>query len=289
MAEPQAHGIDADTAFLVDFNVADVPACAGLEAGPAAAAALLGLDLAAYEAHTAAAQAAVEARARELLEDPALANAIDAFPVEPGATLLFVGDSITAYRHSYTRLLAALLAQRRADDAIRVVNGGRSGFTTSHGLELTYVQFLGLAPDVVSVALGGNDCKRFGAEAGDRGLRLVPPEQYRRNLAGIVDAFRNHVGARVIVAGPTPVVSAAADANPDFAAQRVHWENDDLRECSSIAAEVAAERGLPFVDHMAALGPAPDASLYLADGLHPNPDGHTVMLRAMLAAVGRDA
>ena len=288
MAEPALPGIDVDAALLIDFNIADVPACVGLEAGPSAAAALFGLGLDAYEAYTAAVQAEVEVHARQLLEDAALAAAVDAFPIRPGGTLLFVGDSITAYRRSYTRLLAALLAERRRDDRIRVVNGGRSGFTTSHGLELTYVQFLGLAPDMVSVGLGGNDCKRFGAAAGDRGQRLVAPDDYRRNLSGIVSAFLRYTAARVVVAGPTAVVSKVADANPDFAAQRVHWENEDLRECSSIAAEVAAQHGLTFVDHMAAVGPDPEARLYLADGLHPNPACHALMLRAMLGALGRE-
>jgi lysophospholipase L1-like esterase len=201
--------------------------------------------------------------------------------------LLFVGDSITTYRRSFARLLASLLAQRRPADGIRVVNGGRSGFTTSHGIELTYVQFLGLAPDVVLVALGGNDCKRFGATDGDPGQRLVPPDAYRRNLAGIVSAFLRYTSARVLVAGPTPVVAPVVDANPDFAAQRVRWDNADLRECSAIAAEVAAEHGLIFIDQVAALGQEPDPGLYLPDGLHPNALGHERMLRALLEALTR--
>jgi lysophospholipase L1-like esterase len=287
MIDPTVPGIDADVALLIDFNIADVPACVGLEAGPAAASALFGLDVGAYQAYTASVQAEVDAHARLLLDDPALAAAVDAFPIRPGGTLLFVGDSITAYRRSYARLLAALLAQRRPGDDIRIVNGARSGFTTSHALELTYVQFLGLAPDVVSVGLGGNDCKRFGATAGDQGRRLIPPDVYRRNLSGIVDAFLQYTGARVLVAGPTPVASTVADANPDFAAQRVRWDNAELRECTELAAEVAAEHGLTFVDHMAALGPEPDPHLYLADGLHPNAKGHVLMLRALLDAVAR--
>ena len=285
----QLQGIDAERTFLIDFNLADVPACIGLEAGPEAAAALFGLDLGAYQGYVDAVQAEVDERARELLAEPAIAAAVDALPIPAGGTLLFVGDSITTYRRSFARLLAALLAERRPSDGIRVVNGGRSGFTTSHGIELTYVQFLGLAPDVVLVALGGNDCKRFGATDGDPGQRLVPPDAYRRNLSGIVGAFLRYTSARVFVAGPTPVVSAVADANPDFAAQRVHWEDADLRECSEIAAEVAARHGLTFVDHMAALGPEPDASLYLADGLHPNAEGHDLMLRALLDTVAHSA
>ncbi len=288
MSEPALQGIDATVAFLVDFNIADVPACVGLEAGPGAAAALFGLGLDVYEAYTAEVQAEVEARARRLLDDAVPAAAIDAFPIRPGGTLLFVGDSITAYRRSYPRLLAAMLAERRPSDGIRVVNGGRSGFTTQHGLELTYVQFLGLAPDVVAVGIGGNDCKRFGATAGDPGRRLVQPDEYRRNLSGIVDAFLRYTAARVVVAGPAPVASRVADANPDFAAQRVHWENADLRECSGIAAEVSAQHGLTFVDHMTALGPELEPRLYLADGLHPGPEGHVLMLREMLDAIGRE-
>ena len=287
MNGPAVPGVNPEAAILIDFNLADVPACIGLEAGPAASAALFGLDVGAYQAYVDAVLAEVDTRARDLLEDPAVTAAVDAFPIQPGGTLLFVGDSITTYRRSFARLLAALLAQRRPADGIRVTNGGRSGFTTSHAIELTFVQFLGLAPDVVLVGLGGNDCKRFGATDADRGQRLVPPDAYRRNLAGIVGAFLRYTSARVLVAGPTPVVSAVVDANPDFAAQRVRWENADLRECSAIAAEVAAEHGLDFIDQMAALGPEPDPRLYLPDGLHPNTEGHILMLRALLEAVAR--
>ncbi len=285
MIEPTVPGIDADVAFLIDFNVADVPACLGLEAGPAAASALFDLDLGAYLAYTDSVQAEVEAYARLLLDDPALSSAVDAFPIQPGGTLLFVGDSITAYRRSYTRLLAALLAQRRPGDDIRVVNGGRSGFTTSHALELTYVQFLGLAPDVVSVGLGGNDCKRFGATAGDHGQRLIPSDGYRRNLSGIVGEFLQYTGARVLIAGPTPVASTVADANPDFAAQRVHWENADLRECTEIAAEVAAEHGRSLSTTWQPSVPSPTRTCTLPTGCTRMPRAMCSMLRALLDAL----
>lgn len=277
--------VDSAAAFLIDFNLADVPAAVGLEATPAAAAAMYGVTLEQFSSYTGAVAAEVEAEARRLLEDATLAAAVDAFPVASGARLLFVGDSITIYRRSYARLLETMLKLRRPADQIAVVNGGRSGFTSSHGIELTYVEFLGVDPDLVTVSFGGNDCKRFGGDDRGRGQLLVDPGAYRENLAGIVDAFRQYTAARVVVLGPTPVITDLTAANPDFRAGRVHWEMADLLACNDIAREIAGDRGLTFVDQVQALGRAPSPDLYLADGLHPGPAGHEVMLRALLRGV----
>lgn len=279
------NAVDSAAAFLIDFNVADVPAAVGLEATPAAAAAMYGVTPEQFAAYAGAVAAAVEAEARRLLDDPALGAAVEAFPVAPGGRLLFIGDSITTYRRSYARLLEAMLQARRPADRITVVNGGRSGFTSSHGIELTYVKFLGLDPNLVTVGFGGNDCKRFGEDDQGRGRLIVDPRAYRENLAGIVDAFRRHTSARVVVVGPTPVIPARIAANPDFAASRVRWDMADLLACNDTARKVADERGLAFVDQVQALGEAPDPRLYLADGLHPGPAGHVIMLRALLRAV----
>ena len=53
---------------------------------------------------------------------------------------MMVGDSITTYRYGYARLFATLLTLVRPDDTIQILNVAQSGFTSIHGLELTYTQ-----------------------------------------------------------------------------------------------------------------------------------------------------
>jgi acyl-CoA thioesterase I len=70
----------------------------------------------------------------------------------------------------------------------RVVNSGVSGDTSSQGLN-RIESIVALRPAIVIVELGAND-----------GLRGLPPEATRKNLAAIINRLQS-AGARVILAG----------------------------------------------------------------------------------------
>lgn len=126
-----------------------------------------------------------------------------AAPREP-ARVLFLGDSLTSGFGLPSRELAfpALLARALAGQGlpIEAVNAGVPGDTVADGLR-RLPALLQPPPDVVVVALGGNDA-----------LRDLPVQAARRDLLAIVRQCRA-AGARVLLAGvELPAFVGAATA-----------------------------------------------------------------------------
>lgn len=173
MTDPQ---ISPEAEFMIDFNVFQVPAIVGMDIPAAAAAQMVGTSEARYLAYAADVETEVNRTAESILADPELALGIDRLGVDRGGTLMAIGDSITAYQYGYARLLAAMIARRRPDDAIEVRNVAQSGYTSSDCLENTFTQFLAHTPDAVLIKLGVNDCKLFGSPDAKN---LVSIDEYR--------------------------------------------------------------------------------------------------------------
>lgn len=268
--------------FLIDFNVHHVPAIVGMDIPASAAAAMVGTSEAEFVAYAAQVDADVRRTAEELLAEADLAFAVDALALPRQGTIMAVGDSITTYRRGYARLLAAMIEMRRPDDGIRLLNVAQSGYTSTHCLEETYTRFLAEAPDLVFIKVGANDSKRFGGpEAG----QLVSLDAYTANVTAMVEAFLRHSSARPVLITPLPVNEAIANTFPGFEPMRMAWRNADIEAKADALRELAGRQDLTFVDLTETLGRPASPDLLLDDGLHPNPEGHRRMLKALLRAL----
>ncbi|MDQ3921931.1 MAG: GDSL-type esterase/lipase family protein, partial [Actinomycetota bacterium] len=94
--------------------------------------------------------------ALELLQDARVRALVDQLPFEPGTTVVGAGDSITDDYHSWLEILRHLLAERRPDLGIEVVNAGISGDTTSRLLG-RFLEVLEEGPDWLITLIGTND------------------------------------------------------------------------------------------------------------------------------------
>jgi acyl-CoA thioesterase-1 len=107
-------------------------------------------------------------------------------------TILVYGDSLSAaygigQKDGWVNLLGGRLKQTKPDYS--VVNASISGETTAGGAARIDAALGRFKPDVVVVALGGND-----------GLRGLPVGEMKANLGKIVRASQSR-GARVLVVG----------------------------------------------------------------------------------------
>lgn len=167
----------------------------------------------------------------------------------PGATLVFLGDSITAgyglaEEEAYPALVAAALAREPRTAHWRVVNAGASGDTSAGGLRrLAWV--LRARPEAVVIALGGNDA-----------LRGLPVEQLEANLRAMVARVRE-AGARPFLIG----MRAPANLGPDYAAA-----------FAAAYRRVADELQVPLLPFLLE-GIALDPRYNQADLMHPNAEG----------------
>lgn len=174
-----------------------------------------------------------------------------------GLKLLALGDSLTAGYGlgpgaGLTDQLQARLDQQFGEGNVIIINAGVSGDTTRGGLaRLDWA--LADTPDMVMVALGGNDM-----------LRGLEPAETKENLRQILDQLQQE-NLPVLLAG----MLASGNLGQDYA-----------NEFDAIYPTLAADYDVifyPFFLDGVALSP----DLNQPDGLHPNQDGVAVMVERL--------
>jgi acyl-CoA thioesterase I len=172
---------------------------------------------------------------------------------ETPAILVF-GDSISAgYGLAHVEQgWVEMLRTKLTDEGYgyQVVNASVSGETTAGGLARLPRALALHHPQVVIIELGGND-----------GLRALPVDQMRANLAKMVDLSVG-MGARVLLLG----IRIPPNYGPEF-----------TEKFRSIFADVAQDKKVPLVPFLLtdiALSP----NLMQADGVHPNELGQPKLL-----------
>lgn len=158
--------------------------------------------------------------------------------------VLVLGDSLSAaYRIEAESGWVTLLAQRLkiASPSHDVINASISGETTAGGLERLPALLAQHKPALVVVELGAND-----------GLRGLPLEQIRANLARILSACRD-AGTKVVLLG----IELPVNYGPQY--------RTGLRE---MYRDAARDFNVPLVPFLLE-GIADDPKLMQDDGLHP--------------------
>ena len=168
-------------------------------------------------------------------------------------TVLVLGDSLSAgygidVDQSWTALLQSRLEAQGYEH--RVVNASISGETTEGGASRIAAALKEFAPEVVVVALGGND-----------GLRGFPPERIKSNMLRIVEAAEAE-GAAVVLLGIRIPTNYGARYTRAF---------------ENVYRELAEERQLPWIEFFME-GVALDEDLMQDDGIHPNEKAQPVLL-----------
>ena len=171
--------------------------------------------------------------------------------------VLFVGTSLTAGYGVGGNVAYPARIQEMIDAAAlpyRVVNAGISGETSAGGLrriDWTLQQ----PADVVVLELGAND-----------GLRGIDPSEMRSNLVDIIQRARARNSDMAIVI-------VGMEAPPNLGDQYTSRFRSVFRE---LAEEYDAAL-VPFLLDSVAAQP----ELNIADGMHPNVDGHQILARTV--------
>lgn len=175
----------------------------------------------------------------------------------PSPTLLVMGDSLSAaYNIEREESWVALLEARLPDDAT-VVNASISGETTSGGAQ-RLDELLGQhTPDIVLLELGGND-----------GLRGLPPQQMRNNLAGMIEAS---------LAADAEVLLLGIDIPPNY--------GEAYREAfTNVYHDLADEYNVALVPFLLE-GVATEDDLMQNDGIHPTAEAQPIILDTVWEAL----
>ena len=188
-----------------------------------------------------------------------LLTAVAAHGVEAPTVLVF-GDSLSAgygidVDQSWTTLLQSRLKRQGYEH--RVVNASISGETTEGGVTRIDAALRNFAPEVVILALGGND-----------GLRGFPPERMKKNLLAIVDAVERE-GAAVVLLG----IRIPPNYGPRY-----------TQAFEGVYRDIAEEKDLPWIEFFME-GVALNEELMQDDGIHPNEKAQPVLLENAWPAI----
>ncbi|GAA0894191.1 arylesterase [Fulvivirga kasyanovii] len=168
-------------------------------------------------------------------------------------TIIFFGDSITAgYGLSKEQAFPALVGNKlqAAKYNYKVINAGLSGETSAGGLNR--IDWILKQPvDVFVLELGAND-----------GLRGLPLDQTRKNLQGIIDKVKaKNPDAEIIIAGMMVPPNLGKTYTDEF---------------KSIFPDLARKNKATLIPFLLE-GVAGHSNLNLADGIHPNVEGHEIV------------
>ena len=168
-------------------------------------------------------------------------------------TILILGDSLSAgYGIDVDQSWPALLQQRLEEQGYehRVVNASISGETTEGGATQIENAIETFSPELIILALGGND-----------GLRGFPPARIEENLRKIAGMARAS-GADVVLLGIRIPTNYGARYTSAFEA---------------VYPEVAEDLGLRWIEFFME-GVALNDELLQADRIHPNAKAQPILL-----------
>ena len=170
--------------------------------------------------------------------------------------IVALGDSLTegfgvAKEEAYPHLLEQKLLQK--GHAVKVINAGISG-STSASAASRLRWYIRTDPDIVIIALGGND-----------GLRGLSVQHMKKNLGKAIK-LASSKNIRVLLAGMQIPLNYGQDYTKSF---------------RNAFYELSEQYKLPMIPFLLEdVGNVP--GLNLPDGIHPNPEGHHIISRTVL-------
>ena len=187
------------------------------------------------------------------------ANTVFASAAAAQKTIVFIGDSITAgygvkKEEAFPEKIGEMLKVRGHD--VKIINGGISGSVSAEA-DRRVRWFLKAKPDLIVLALGGND-----------GLKGTPPDVIEKNLSDAIEVAQKN-GIKILLVGQKIYSNLGSEYTKKFEALFTH---------------LAKARKVPFVPFL--LEPvAMKPELNQTDMKHPNPAGHVKVAEHLLSQI----
>lgn len=169
--------------------------------------------------------------------------------------VLFLGDSLTegyqlAKEDAFPAIIEANLKKKHPD--LTTINGGVSGATSASALKRLgwYVKS---KPDIMVLALGAND-----------GLRGLDLKETEKNLISVIEKAQSEK-IQVVMVGMKMPTNYGEPYRSNF---------------EKLFPALAKKYKLPLVPFLLD-GVGGNPKLNLADGIHPNPEGHKIMAKTI--------
>ena len=242
----------------------------------------------------------IPAKGQEPAEQPALTGHAVADgryqqpSFESGSRLVFQGDSITDMNrgrsekdrnhylgHSYVFLLAGRLGVEMPEAKLEFYNRGISGNKVADLRKRWQSDAIDMQPDILTILVGTNDVG-IGFRHPER---AVTPAAFEADYRYILDASRKaNPELRLVLMDPFVLPSGPLQNEQAYQVRRA--ATDKLREVVVRLAEEYDAVHVPLQDIFDAAAKAAAPENWIWDGIHPLPQGHELIARHWLQAVG---
>lgn len=208
----------------------------------------------------------------------------DMLILEHGLKILFTGDSVTDCGRDrsncchlgsgYPFLIASRLGADLAEMELQFFNTGIGGNRISD-LKARWVEdCIALKPDIVSILIGVNDTWHSFS-----GKEVIPPEVFRKDYREIIEKTLDALPlVQLILMEPFafPIDEQRASFRPDLDL-KIHVVRELAREF--------ADAFLPLDGLFAEASCRAPMTHWLGDGVHPTPNGHSLIADAWIDTV----
>ena len=212
--------------------------------------------------------------AMDLLSDPAFAARVDRLPFVAGEIIVGLGDSITDDYQSWLEILRHLLALRRPQDNLTVINAGISGDTTAN-LISRFLDVVNAKPDWIFCFVGTNDARLHGESPTKTLLSL---SETAANLHMLRHYAAKQTQAEWVWLTPATVLEDWISVDWFLGPLQLGWRNSDM----AAIAELMHTLPDPVVDLQAVFGTPANPDYLLPDGLHPSLAGQKAIVTALI-------
>jgi lysophospholipase L1-like esterase len=193
--------------------------------------------------------------------------------VKDGQTVAFMGDSITGMGWGVPGGFVHLVVDGLAANGVKItpIPAGVGGNRSVEMLKRVDADVISKKPDWLLLSCGVNDVWS----------RSIDLDTFKKNITEIVDRAQA-AGIKVMILPPTPIYEASKQ---EF--------NDKIPSYVDFMKQLAKEHNLPcadihqaWLDYIAAHANPDNPNIVTVDGVHPNPDGHIVFAKTILATFG---
>ncbi|MBX3448816.1 MAG: exo-alpha-sialidase [Planctomycetaceae bacterium] len=214
--------------------------------------------------------------------------------VAPPPTVVFLGDSTTAYRPGEVskvvseRVDAELL---KTGSSLRIANRGVGGSTTTAGLDRLKAEIADLNAKVVVIQFGINDSAADVWRTPPETTPRVSREKFVANLRDMIEQVRANGGRPILMtANPLRWIDKTRElyGKPPYDPNAEDgFDKPFLQSYNAAVRELAAETNVPLLDvhHLflsAAKAEGKPVDDWLLDGTHPNDRGHELIANALV-------
>lgn len=193
--------------------------------------------------------------------------------------IVLMGDSITYgcnasnKKSSWAGRLEEYL-NTNFKNQFEVINNGVLGENAQQGFDDVEDKVIKYTPDIVLIGYGTNDCTK------EQGSYVNDFYNFESNMEDIAGTIRSETNASIVFNLAPPVIEELCNTDT------MQIYNRDIETYNKAVKKICGPMGLSFIDHYEFMAGRKDLKQLIdSGGIHPNDEGHKLMLENIIASI----